>query len=427
LLKLISGVSSQITQKKPFISLEGWTNAKSMVSELISNYPTPIIIQTGASQEFKSLPIEQYKIICSELLKENSNFCFILVGSKSEEKQAKKLEEINPHRILNLCGKTSIEEYSALISMGRLFIGSDSSGSHIAAFLDTPQVNLQVGPSSAYETAPYCNSALILSPSLDTQEDFKNTPEILKRQSALDPQVILLGIQYQLENYGDLDGFENYIVDHEFMHLTGSTRAWSTQIKVLDNGSSELYLNPLIKHYPTHQDFFRSLYYLIFKYRIEGQIETIPYIDISSNQTASKLENSIQGLEVLYRTADFGLKYSKMMERASVTNNREEILKFGTKLSEVDTLLKQLTVTYPEFQTFIHFYEVKRACSKGFNLVSLAREHKLTFQEMIEDIRIIFDLIQANVTELKNKYENKNKSLKKTKNIQAPAINIKEN
>jgi ADP-heptose:LPS heptosyltransferase len=62
---------------------------------------------------------------------------------------------------VNLAGKTSLREVTALLERAELVIANDSGPMHIAAALDRPLVTL-FGPTNAVRTGPYGRSDSVL-------------------------------------------------------------------------------------------------------------------------------------------------------------------------------------------------------------------------------------------------------------------------
>jgi len=65
---------------------------------------------------------------------------------------------------LNLCGKLTLPEVRDLINLSRLFIGSDSSVTHLSASTDTPSISL-FGPLNPEQAIPIgANKKVIYHP-----------------------------------------------------------------------------------------------------------------------------------------------------------------------------------------------------------------------------------------------------------------------
>ena len=69
---------------------------------------------------------------------------------------------LSSNEVINLSGKTSLYDLSALIQRARFFVGLDSVASHIAAAVDTPGVVL-FGPSKQENWRPWSNRLSVIS------------------------------------------------------------------------------------------------------------------------------------------------------------------------------------------------------------------------------------------------------------------------
>ncbi|MBC2694136.1 MAG: glycosyltransferase family 9 protein [Desulfobacteraceae bacterium] len=107
------------------------------------------VIHPGASWYglYKMWGVENYKMLINQLLKE-FKATVILIGSKDEEEMGKQIYDgVGNPFLIDMTGKTTIPQLSAIIKESDLFIGSDSGPLHIALTVKVPSVAI-FGPTS---------------------------------------------------------------------------------------------------------------------------------------------------------------------------------------------------------------------------------------------------------------------------------------
>lgn len=91
---------------------------------------------------------KNFTLLIQQILEKYHDLKIILIGSNSERDYTQKvIESINSNRVLNLAGKTSIDELIALIKYASLVITNDTGPMHISFACKTPTVCL-FGPCS---------------------------------------------------------------------------------------------------------------------------------------------------------------------------------------------------------------------------------------------------------------------------------------
>ena len=108
--------------------------------ELLKNIPPTrkkVLFGIGAGFPGRKYPVEKFLVALKELAKKN--LTFIIVGGKSEFKDANFLEKNLPAgKVLNLVGKTTLRETEAVISQTDFYLGNDSGVMHMAAAAQVP-------------------------------------------------------------------------------------------------------------------------------------------------------------------------------------------------------------------------------------------------------------------------------------------------
>ncbi len=106
----------------------------------------------------------------------------VLVGDPSQQADANYISEaIGRTALINLVGKTSLVELTAVLKRSTAALGPDSGPGHLAAAVGTPYVTL-FGPTSPQRTAPYGCEHLVVLAELDCMPCYqKRCPEQTKQ------------------------------------------------------------------------------------------------------------------------------------------------------------------------------------------------------------------------------------------------------
>ncbi|CAM4465776.1 MAG: hypothetical protein LEGION0398_MBIBDBAK_00968 [Legionellaceae bacterium] len=102
----------------------------------------------------KVWPIKKFIKLAKTLLQQNPHFRFVLTGSNSEQYLAKKFLTKIPQSI-DLIGKTSVLELTALMNYLNLYITSDTGPLHVACATDVNLIALFGSHTSFIRTGPY--------------------------------------------------------------------------------------------------------------------------------------------------------------------------------------------------------------------------------------------------------------------------------
>jgi ADP-heptose:LPS heptosyltransferase len=149
---------------------------------------TNILNDNGISKDFiafvpfargsgKDLSVENYHKLIELIQSKFLDIQIVVLGAKSD------FGKIQSSQVIDLCGKTSIEELAGVLSKSKIVVGADTGPMHLAAILDVPSIFI-FGHSDINETAPYlgCFSLLI------NKEDKDNI-------DAIKPETVFLEIE----------------------------------------------------------------------------------------------------------------------------------------------------------------------------------------------------------------------------------------
>lgn len=127
-----------------------------------------IVCSIGTKLPMKDWGQENWKKMLTKLSQDYSDCGLIFIGVASEYARSEELLRCWRGATLNLCGKLSVRESAAVLSLAKLFIGHDSGPMHLASAVNTPCVAIfsrHAGPGCWY---PFGNQHHVLYPKGDT-------------------------------------------------------------------------------------------------------------------------------------------------------------------------------------------------------------------------------------------------------------------
>jgi heptosyltransferase-2 len=112
-----------------------------------------IAMATGAAHATKRIPPEKMRAIITEL-----PFPVVLLGGKEDRQAGEEVTAMDPSRIFNACGQTSLHESAALVRDARVVVSADTGLMHIAAAMRCPLVVLWGNTIPGFGMYPYYGS-----------------------------------------------------------------------------------------------------------------------------------------------------------------------------------------------------------------------------------------------------------------------------
>jgi heptosyltransferase-3 len=148
------GIKTQSELPRLPVSIEKQAVVNSLLkSEHIPADRPLIAIQPFSLWQYKEWKKENHAALIGQIIAEY-DAAVIITGSPNEKERAEEIIRLAKHEyVYNFAGKTSVGMLAALLSVCKLFIGSDSAGIHIAAAVGTPTISI-FGPSSSASWAP---------------------------------------------------------------------------------------------------------------------------------------------------------------------------------------------------------------------------------------------------------------------------------
>ena len=120
-----------------------------------------LAVVMGSSWESKDWVFEGYQQLVADIL-ESGKMGVVLLGDRSQTALAERLiREIAHPEMIDLVGKTSLLELTAILKVARVAVGPDSGPGHLAGAVKTPYVSL-FGPTDPTLTAPYGSEHLVV-------------------------------------------------------------------------------------------------------------------------------------------------------------------------------------------------------------------------------------------------------------------------
>jgi len=131
-----------------------------------------LVIAPQAIAESRRWGTDNYSALACRLIK-NYDIKIVLVGTADQYEAGLKISLDEP-KIVNLCGKTDIEQAASILAGALLFIGNDSGLAHLASAVNIPLIILS-GADNPEETSPLSDKkTVIIKRNLDCISCVKN-------------------------------------------------------------------------------------------------------------------------------------------------------------------------------------------------------------------------------------------------------------
>lgn len=160
-------------------------------SQWLSQAQKIVGINIGASKRWqtKRWPLEHLIRLCEEL--ELKDIRVIITGTQEDLPFADMLvNSLKNTKIINACGKTSINELAVLIKKCQVFISADSSPLHVASAVGTPFIAL-FGPTDYRRHLPPGNNHIMISKDLNCTPCYKTKCRSKRCMTGIDPREVL--------------------------------------------------------------------------------------------------------------------------------------------------------------------------------------------------------------------------------------------
>ncbi|TCS34692.1 ADP-heptose:LPS heptosyltransferase [Paucimonas lemoignei] len=105
-----------------------------------------VCIHPGARMPSRRWPAERFAAVADRLRREG--LAVVLTGAKEESELVQSVERAMHAKPINLCGRTDLGAFAALVAEARLVVCNDTGTSHIATAVKTPSVVISCGSDS---------------------------------------------------------------------------------------------------------------------------------------------------------------------------------------------------------------------------------------------------------------------------------------
>ena len=359
-----------------------------------------VVIHPFASSERKAWKAEKWVEVIYKTFKDNDKCTITIVGAKDEVLKSHMITE-NPllktfsNRLLNVTGKTSIEELSRVISNARLFVGHDSMVGHLAALNNTPTLTISLGNVRPHETTPYQINAYNIAPRTKCFPCFPSDPCAYTQCHHDIPYQIVSNLIKQLMTGDSVDS--EWIKNANSSFHLSSVNLYRTRFQ-----NNQLTLDGLINEHQDITDIFRTLYRVTWSFVMNNVEEVFPFPKLTPLSHRELLE-AMTGLQHLFELSEFGQKYSRFIleEISSATPSITKIKEFSKKIDEIDHLQAMVQKTSPFLAPIIDYFTVRKGNLFGENIVRLTESSYYCFEENAQLTSIMYELIQNTIAEYK--------------------------
>jgi ADP-heptose:LPS heptosyltransferase len=376
------------------------TEPKIEPTKLLPNRSNLIVMHPFASNERKAWKPEKWVEVIYKTLKDNDKCTITLVGAKNEILKSQMITEnplIKPFatRIINITGKTSIEELSKIVSSAQLFVGHDSMVGHLAAFNNTPTLTISLGNVRPHETTPYQANSYNIAPRTKCFPCFPSDPCAYTQCHHDIPYQLVSNVIKQLMSGNTIDS--KWInTSNSGFHLS-SVNFYKSRFQ---NGLFTL--DNVIDGHLDITDIFRTFYKITWSFVINDLEDNFPFPKLTPN-THGQLLETLNGLQHLYELSEFGKKYSRYIleEISSATPSISKIKEFSKKIDEIDQLQEMVQKTSPYLAPVIDYFKVRKGNLHGENIVKLTESSFYCFEENAHLTSVMYELIQTTIAEYK--------------------------
>jgi heptosyltransferase I len=156
-----------------------------------------VVIHPMAKWPTKQWPQEYFAQLADGLIKKGASVIF--TGSEEDQIKVRAiLQQVsNPQRILNLVGRTDLQELAGVFSLADLVITTDTGPMHLAAAVQAPLIAL-FGPTAPWRTGPYGNGHQILRQSISCSPCFKKKCSTMECMNSLSVERVMEAAQQKI-------------------------------------------------------------------------------------------------------------------------------------------------------------------------------------------------------------------------------------
>jgi ADP-heptose:LPS heptosyltransferase len=311
-----------------------------------------VMLQLSASKTNRRWPIENFVKSANRIYQEFASI-FVIAGTKSEHNLAEKFMSLTPDLpVLNLCGKTNLEQLAAVCGRMDLLISNDTGTMHVAASQGVNCLCLFFATALPAETAPYCEGAIILQANIECAPCSHHVicPHVMCRDLIRADDVFHAAAQML---NGELCNTKKTIESELEWPEGHQIRAWRS----FRDSHGFLDLEPLIKHELHYHQFVSRCYRRLWQYSLSKTLSELcmkelclgfedellqwlsgVIIPADLSGLLRELENSGNTLKKLSVLAEKGVRQTKIVEEqlSSAHPNIGLIEAVAREVSQID-------------------------------------------------------------------------------------------
>jgi ADP-heptose:LPS heptosyltransferase len=366
-------------------------------------------IQAGSSLEGRRWSPESFAELADGLV-EKLGAKIVLLGVNSEKELAEKIISYSTYRekIIDLTGKTNIDQLTALVARCSYLITNDTGTMHVAAALGTTIIGLFFAHAHPYETAPYSPGHLIFQARI---------PCAPCSYGVVCNNVICI---HKVNSEHLLLMIENHFIEGSWRSIDAVSNLSEVNIYETYIGyDRRLRLRPLIKNLLTLNDFFREIYsnhwmrflgvvgpsqtscysiggLLMADYDCSSIVDLSKQLEVKSYALKDIIKISFQGIcfadEIIFLCSD---KTSTEITKIESLSNKIELL---------DQRINQIGLIHPEIKPIADIYIKRKENFQGSDTIQLSKETRNCYKILIEEGESLNDLLESVSKELKTAY-----------------------
>lgn len=354
-----------------------------------------ILIHPFSSETKKTWSLGSWADLINKILKNNPKATITIVGSKDEIKKSEPLVTSMSRwqsRFKSLVGQTTIEKLYQEIKNSNLLIAQDSMVSHLAAFTQIPILSLALGPVRPWETAPYSQNSIVVSPRISCHPcPLSKRCEGLECFDYIEPNLLSAIANLMLEQ--DYPAIERFL-------STKNLNKVEIQIGLFDELGH--YLSPIKAENSTLKDIFFTYLRTIFASLLSEKDIDCPAPQITFHQVR-ELETYLQGIEHLIELNQFSLHILDQMY-SFIRNGESSSLgmnESAAKLAEIDQLSTKLKTPYPLLSSLIDYFFIKKSFASSSTLHEVIEENLVISTQQKAVLEILSSFIRQTIQNYK--------------------------
>ncbi len=131
--------------------------ADSWLAENLTGGQRLVAFAPGAIHAHKNWPTERFASLAKRILEDHQDVVIAIMGTKDDREKAEIIAGIDPARILDICGQTSIAQSAALFAHCALVVGNDGGAMHLADAMGAKVVSIVPGLEFPNSIEPWHN------------------------------------------------------------------------------------------------------------------------------------------------------------------------------------------------------------------------------------------------------------------------------